>query len=149
MCAPEAGYASLVGAATTNDEASPASTQVRPRGKVARGTGFEPVAFGSGVGPAGSAAPGGGSQALATSRGGDAAFGTRLPEFAGFSSPLGTPVVQRGPEVGEPRYVGVRELARVLGVSRATIYRAVERGELRAVRVSSVIRILVDGQGPA
>jgi excisionase family DNA binding protein len=57
-------------------------------------------------------------------------------------------VVQRGPKVGEPRYVGVRELARVLGVSRATIYRAVERGELRAVRVSSVIRILVDAPGP-
>jgi excisionase family DNA binding protein len=97
---------------------------------VARGTGFEPVAFGSGVGPVESAGPGEGSQPLAT-------------------SPLGTPVVQRGPGVGEPRYVGVRELARVLGVSRATIYRAVERGELKAVRVSSVIRILVDGQGPA
>ena len=39
--------------------------------------------------------------------------------------------------------MGVRELARRLGVSRATIYRAVERGELRAVRVSSVIRVLV------
>ena len=42
----------------------------------------------------------------------------------------------------------MRELAMVLGVSRATIYRAVERGELRAVRVSSVIRILVDAPGP-
>ena len=41
----------------------------------------------------------------------------------------------------------MRELAKVLGVSRATIYRAVERGELRAVRVSSVIRILIGGTG--
>jgi excisionase family DNA binding protein len=57
-------------------------------------------------------------------------------------------VVQRGPGVGEPKYVGVRELAKVLGVSRATIYRAVERGELQAVRVSSVIRILVNAPGP-
>ncbi len=39
--------------------------------------------------------------------------------------------------------MGVRELARRLGVSRATIYRAVERGDLRVVRVSSVIRVLV------
>jgi excisionase family DNA binding protein len=52
-------------------------------------------------------------------------------------------VVQSGPGVGEGRYLGVRELAGLLGVSRATVYRAVERGELRAVRVSSVIRILV------
>ena len=66
-----------------------------------------------------------------------------MPGFAGFSSPLGTPVVQRGPGVGELKYLGVRELARRLGVSRATIYRAVERGELRVVRVSSVIRVLV------
>ncbi len=41
----------------------------------------------------------------------------------------------------------MRELARVLGVSRATIYTAVERGELRSVRVSSVIRILLGATG--
>jgi excisionase family DNA binding protein len=69
--------------------------------------------------------------------------GTRLPGFAGFSSPLGTPVVQRGPEVGDARYLGVREYARLLGVSTATVYKAVRRGEIAHVRVSSVIRIPV------
>jgi excisionase family DNA binding protein len=66
-----------------------------------------------------------------------------LPGFAGFSSPLGTPVVQRGPGVEERRYLGVREFARLLGVSTATVYKAVARGELAHVRVSSVIRIPV------
>jgi excisionase family DNA binding protein len=66
-----------------------------------------------------------------------------LPGFAGFSSPLGTPVVQRGPGVGEGRYLGVREYARLLGVSRATVYRALARGEIGHVRVSSAIRIPV------
>jgi excisionase family DNA binding protein len=66
-----------------------------------------------------------------------------LPGFAGFSSPLGTPVVQRGPgpRAGEGRFLGVREYARLLGVSTATVYRALARGEIRHVRVSSTIRI--------
>ena len=67
-----------------------------------------------------------------------------MPGFAGFSSPLGTPVVQRGPGVREARYLGVREYARLLGVSTATVYKAVARGEIAHVRVSSVIRILID-----
>jgi excisionase family DNA binding protein len=89
----------------------------------------------------------------------DAAARARVPDAGGgrpavavaplaraWTSEGRNPSSPRSPEspgVGEPRYVGVRELARVLGVSRATIYRAVERGELQAVRVSSVIRILV------
>lgn len=52
-------------------------------------------------------------------------------------------MVQRGPGAGKPVYLSVRELSRRLGVSRATLYRAVEGGELRAVRVSSVIQVLV------
>ena len=52
-------------------------------------------------------------------------------------------MVQRWPKVGEARYLGVREFARLLGVSRATVYKAVARGEIVHVRVSSVIRILV------
>jgi excisionase family DNA binding protein len=52
-------------------------------------------------------------------------------------------VVQRGSGVGEARYLGVRELARLLGVSTATDYKAIARGELAHVRVSSVIRIPV------
>jgi excisionase family DNA binding protein len=95
-----------------------------------------------------SAGPGEGPQALATSEVGDAASCTRLPGFAGFSSPLGTPVVQRGPGVGEGRYLGVREYARLLGVSTATVYKAVARGEVAHVRVSSVIRIPVGSPRP-
>jgi excisionase family DNA binding protein len=53
-------------------------------------------------------------------------------------------VVQRGPGVREARYLGVREYARLLGVSTATVYKAVARGEIAHVRVSSVIRILID-----
>ena len=71
-----------------------------------------------------------------------------MPGFAGFPSPLGTPVVQRGPEVGEAPYLGVREYARLFSVSTATVYRAVARGELPHVRVSSVIRIPVGTPSP-
>lgn len=99
------------------------------------------MAFGSGVGPAGLAGPGEGSQPLANIRVGAGVDGTRLPEFAGFSSPLGTPVVQRTPGQVGCRYLSVREVAAVLGVSRATIYRQVEEGRMSHVRVSSTIRI--------
>jgi excisionase family DNA binding protein len=37
--------------------------------------------------------------------------------------------------------VSPREAARVLGVNRETIYRMIARGELRAVRVGSALRI--------
>jgi excisionase family DNA binding protein len=40
-------------------------------------------------------------------------------------------------------FVSVRELARMLGVSRATIYRGVGSGEIPHVRVSNAIRIPV------
>lgn len=43
----------------------------------------------------------------------------------------------------------VREFARLLGVSTATVYKAVARGEIAHVRVSSVIRILVGGSDQA
>jgi excisionase family DNA binding protein len=45
------------------------------------------------------------------------------------------------------RYISVREHARILGVSTATVYRSVSNGELPHVRVSSVIRIAVVGNG--
>jgi excisionase family DNA binding protein len=53
-------------------------------------------------------------------------------------------VVQRGFGVGEARYLSVREYARLFGLSTATVYKAVARGEIAHVRVSSVIRIRVD-----
>jgi excisionase family DNA binding protein len=52
-------------------------------------------------------------------------------------------VVQRGPGFGEARYLGVREYAHLLGVSTATVYKAVARGQIAHVRVSSAIRIRV------
>jgi excisionase family DNA binding protein len=44
-------------------------------------------------------------------------------------------------QAGAFRYVSVREYAELLGVSRATVYKAVAAGEVPHVRVSSVIRI--------
>jgi excisionase family DNA binding protein len=48
-----------------------------------------------------------------------------------------------GCATSEGRYLGVREYARLLRVSRATVYRALARGEIGHVRVSSAIRIPV------
>ena len=39
------------------------------------------------------------------------------------------------------RLLSVREAARVLGLSRASVYRLCERGELPHVRLSNVVRI--------
>ncbi len=52
-------------------------------------------------------------------------------------------MVQRDRGVADPdaRFVSVRELARILGVSRATVYRGVDSGEIPHVRVSNAIRI--------
>jgi excisionase family DNA binding protein len=41
--------------------------------------------------------------------------------------------------------VSVREYAAMLGVSRATVYKAVATGEVPHVRVSNVIRVLLPG----
>lgn len=50
--------------------------------------------------------------------------------------------MQEHPSVDVPvRYLSVRECSRLLGVSTATVYKAVSSGELPHLRVSSVIRI--------
>ncbi len=50
--------------------------------------------------------------------------------------------MQEQPSVDVPvRYLSVRECARLLGVSTATVNKAVSSGELPHLRVSSVIRI--------
>ncbi len=47
----------------------------------------------------------------------------------------------RGLPISTPPLLSVREVARQLRVSTATLYRLCERGELRHVRVSNAIRI--------
>ncbi len=112
-----------------------------PAPGMARDTGFEPVAFGSGVGFTKRAGPSSASQPLAIARFARSRSSTRLSHFASFSSPFGTPVVRPDGPVSA-RYLSVREYARVLGVSRATVYRAVASGDIPHVRVSNAIRIV-------
>ena len=64
---------------------------------------------------------------------------------AGNRTPFGPPLVQgfslRSVEGGTDWLLSVRETARRLGVSTATVYDLVERGEIAHVRVSNAIRI--------
>ena len=41
----------------------------------------------------------------------------------------------------EPRFYTIEEVARILRVSGRTVYRLVERGEIRALRVGDLYRI--------
>jgi len=52
-------------------------------------------------------------------------------------------LVQRTASGAEVAYVSVRECARELGVSTATVYRTVALGQIPYVRVSNAIRIPV------
>ncbi len=68
---------------------------------------------------------------------------TESPGLAAKSSSL-VPVVS--PESGDKkmrrcRVLGVREVAEMLGVCTATVYKLCERGELGHLRVSNAIRI--------
>ena len=56
-------------------------------------------------------------------------------------------MVQPAGACGGVRYASVRECARALGVSTATVYRAIELGQIPHVRVSNAIRIPVVVQG--
>jgi len=70
-----------------------------------------------------------------------------LPEVASFRSRFGTPVVQQALARSGHQFLSVRECARVLRVSTATVYRAVASGEIPHVRVSNAIRIPVAPRG--
>ncbi len=101
------------------------------------------MAFGSGVGSTERAGDGSASQPLVTPRVERWATGTRLPGFAAFRARLGTSLVQQAGACSAVRYVSVREYAALLGVSTATVYKAVGAGEIPHVRVASVIRIVM------
>jgi excisionase family DNA binding protein len=56
-------------------------------------------------------------------------------------------LVQQAVACAGVQYVSVREYADTLGVSRATVYRAIAAGDLPHVRVSNAIRIPALGAG--
>ncbi|MGZ3417543.1 MAG: helix-turn-helix domain-containing protein [Polyangiales bacterium] len=57
-----------------------------------------------------------------------------VADFPGVRTPFGTPVVQRA--------LSVAEVAKLLGVSTATVYSLCSRGELEHFRVLNSIRVL-------
>ena len=82
------------------------------------------------------------SQGLAITGCRGASNGTRFPDLAAFRSPLGTSLVQREAHCQSlPKCLTVKEAARVLRVSAATVYRLVEEGKVGHARVSNAIRI--------
>jgi excisionase family DNA binding protein len=137
---------------------------------MARHSGFEPLAFGSGGGRSTSAAVGSPSQAVGIIRVGPAGgvhpshpvapvsrsfTAGLLPRFPvdalarRAESPIdgrsGDGNADRPPLAAVPRaperYLTVREVAERLRVSTATVYAAVRRSEIPHVRVSNAIRI--------
>jgi excisionase family DNA binding protein len=82
------------------------------------------------------------SQLLANIGCRDASDGIRFPGLASFRPPLGTSLVQ--PEAycqPLPKCLTVKEAARILRVSTATVYRLVAEGRIAHIRVSNAIRI--------
>jgi excisionase family DNA binding protein len=109
---------------------------------LARDTGFEPMAFGSGVGQSTLAVGANGSQPLANIGCRVAANGTRFPDLAAFRPPLGTSLVQSEIHCQAlPRCLTVKEAAKALRVSPATVYRLVAEGRVAHAPVSNAIRI--------
>jgi excisionase family DNA binding protein len=100
------------------------------------------VAFGSGVAASRLGKGHQESQDLAITGRRGASNGTQFPDLASFRQPLGTSLVQ-----GEaccqssPKCLTVKEAARALRVSTATVYRLVAEGRIAHARVSNAIRI--------
>jgi excisionase family DNA binding protein len=113
-----------------------------PASELARDRGFEPVAFGSGVAASRLGKGHQESQDLAITGRRAASNGTQFPDLASFRPPLGTSVVQREAHCQSlPKCLTVKEAARVLRVSTATVYRLVAEGRIGHARVSNAIRI--------
>ncbi len=106
-----------------------------------RETGFEPATLSLGDGPAGGSGVRSGSQWL-VSTGGAASGGVQRSQpdrpVLGDSA---TPLLPSSPTIRSDALLTVREAARFLRVSTATVYKLCARGELAHVRVLNVIRI--------
>ncbi|HVP66369.1 MAG TPA: helix-turn-helix domain-containing protein [Anaeromyxobacteraceae bacterium] len=109
---------------------------------VARGTGFEPVASGSGGAVSPLVTSGDPSQPLVIARGRRRGDCSPSLDLAPFSRPRVTPELQAQRAIGpHERLLTVREVAARLQVSTATVYRLCGEGKLPHVRVSNSIRI--------
>jgi excisionase family DNA binding protein len=120
------------------------NSQEVPALRLERETGFEPATLSLGTHFTRSPPGVSGSQGLVTTGGGyDAGVQPSQPEqmlLRGFATPL---LRNSGSGVGPPAgpLLTVREAARVLRVSTATVYKLCARGELAHMRVLNVIRI--------
>ena len=111
-----------------------------------RDTGFEPVAFGSGGGHMGSPAVHSASQGAGFTRNRDHTPVQRSQPLAANTNPFAATFAATsspalaGVRGGADDLISVREVAKRLGVSTATVYRLCDSGALPHVRVSNAIR---------
>jgi excisionase family DNA binding protein len=104
------------------------------------------VTYGSGASQPRSAASSKASQGVESVRVGAGGRVQPSPGVAGFSSPFAAPVLQARMGGGASlrvaaRLLTVREVAKRLRVSRATVYALCKRGALAHVRVANAIRV--------
>ncbi len=85
-------------------------------------------------------------QGLADTQEGSALVSYPIAETAPDPKYFATRLLPRstGPDLRPTQLLSVREVARLLGLCRASIYRLVERGELPAIRIGNSIRFLQD-----
>jgi len=125
-----------------NASPKPHAERESPAVRLARDTGFEAVAFGSGRGRTGSAPVRTEPQPLVNTA--PNYLGVPHPvhgaaaSFSKFGTTLGTSPL---PDVGAGILLTARDVAQRLRVSTATVYALCRRGELRHYRVSNAIRV--------
>ena len=115
-----------------------------PSESLERETGFEPATLSLGSGFTGSPTSGTASQVLGTAGGGYDSGVQRSQPKQMFLRGFATPLLRNSGlvlEVPPGALLTVREAAKVLRVSTATVYKLCARGELGHVRVMNVIRI--------
>jgi len=120
---------------------------------MARGKGFEPLAFGSG-GEAGSfpllPQPSPAGDTIQVLRSGESQPASSLPgsprSFSAHTRPNAVPAraTLQAVEGGRGHLLTVRAVAGRLGVSTATVYKLVAGGDLPHIRVSNAIRVTPD-----